>query len=50
MTTTGAISMSKEQRSKKDVKKKPLLNPKEKKAQKKAKSEGKSDFMGGVNK
>jgi hypothetical protein len=37
--------MSKEQRAKKDTKKKPLLNQKEKKALKIAKKAGKEDFM-----
>ena len=37
--------MSKEQRAKKDVKKKPLLNQKEKRAAKNAKKAGKEDFM-----
>jgi hypothetical protein len=38
--------MSKEQRSNKEAKKKPALNPKEKKAAKKAKSAGKPDVFG----
>lgn len=42
--------MSKEQRAKKDTKKKALLTPKEKKAQKNAKKAGKEDFMAGTRK
>jgi hypothetical protein len=37
--------MSKEQRSNKETRKKPLLTPKEKKAAKKAKKEAKRTFM-----
>jgi hypothetical protein len=39
--------MSKEQRSNKETRKKPLLTPKEKKAAKKAKKEAKRTFMPG---
>ena len=42
--------MSKEQRSRKDTKKKPLLNQKEKRAQKNAKKAGKEDFMSAARK
>ena len=38
--------MSKEQKSNKETKKKPLLNPKEKKALKKSKSGASKEFMG----
>ena len=42
--------MSKEQRSRKDTKKKPLLNQKEKKAAKREKNAAKAGFMDGVRK
>lgn len=42
--------MAKEQKAKKDVKKKPLLTQKEKKAQKNAKKAGKEDFMSSARK
>jgi len=42
--------MSKEQKSNKEAKKKPLLNQKEKKAQKKSKQTGNREFMDQVNK
>jgi sortase (surface protein transpeptidase) len=41
-------TMSKEQRSNKEAKKKPALNAKEKKAAKKAKSAGKPDVFGNL--
>lgn len=40
--------MSKEQRTKKNDKKKPLLNQKEKRAQKKAKQSERGGFMDGI--
>jgi hypothetical protein len=49
ITTSGAMKMSKEQRSNKESKKKPLLNQKEKKALKKNKNAGKKDFIETVN-
>ena len=42
--------MSKEQRAKKDTKKKPLLNQKEKKAAKTAKKACKEEFMSATRK
>jgi hypothetical protein len=42
--------MSKEQRSQKNTKKKPLLNPKEKKAAKREKNAGKAGFMDSTKK
>ena len=42
--------MSKEQRAKKDVKKKPLLNQKEKKAAKREKNASKAGFMDATRK
>jgi len=42
--------MSKGQNAKKDTKKKPLLNPKEKKAAKREKNAGKAGFMDATRK